>query len=169
MTLRSALGRLLRGVAAVVIVLAAVGGGIGWLYALRHVPALKVGPKLADALPLQRLAGGAAQPLGRVVAAWLPTGVAAGFALALATRLRRPARAAVTFVLSLLFALAIAAGSDALTRNEPIRRHLREQPHRLATWVAAGLMAIGALAAPVTGRGAGRQAPRAGRDAGGLM
>jgi hypothetical protein len=152
-------GHLLRAVAVVVVMVAAVGGGIGWLYALRHVHALKFGPRLTDALPLQRLAGGAAQPLGRLVVAWLPTGIAAGFALAFVARLRRPARAAVVFVSSLVLVLLIAAASDSLTHNEPIRRHLHEQPHRAATWVAAGLMALGALVAPVIGRGAGRHAP----------
>jgi hypothetical protein len=149
----------LRGVAVLVVMLAAVGGGIGWLYALRHLHALSIGPRLTDALPLQRLAGGAAQPLGRVIAAWLPTGIAAGFALAVITRLGRPARAAVAFVTGLVFAIAIAASSDALTHNEPLRHHLREQPHRVATWVAAGLIALGTLVAPGTGRGAGRHAP----------
>jgi hypothetical protein len=157
--IRAWLMRLLRGLAVVVVVLAAVGGGIGWLYALRHVHALRMGPRLTDALPLQRLAGGAAQPLARVVVAWLPTGVAAGFALALVSHLRRPARGAVTFALSLLLVIAIAAASDSLTHNEPIRRHLHEQPHRAATWLAAALMALGALAAPPIGRGAGRHAP----------
>ena len=157
--LRTGLGQLLRGVATVVVMLAAVAGGIGWLYALRHLHVLKIGPRMTDALPLQRLAGGAAQPLGRVVAAWLPTGIAAGFALAVVARLNRPVRAAVAFVLALVFAIAIAAGSDALTHNEPLRHHLHEQPHRVAIWVAAGLIALGTLVAPGTGRGAGRQAP----------
>ena len=159
MTARVALGHLLRGIAVVVVMLAAVAGGIGWLYGLRHLHVLKIGPRLTDALPLQRLAGGAAQPLGRVIGAWLPTGIAAGFALAMVARLQRLVRAAVAFVLALVFAVAIAAGSDALTHNEPLRRHLHEQPHRVAIWVAAGLIALGTLAAPGTGRGAGRHAP----------
>ena len=159
MTARVALGHLLRGIAVVVVMLAAVAGGIGWLYALRHLHVLKIGPRLTDALPLQRLAGGAAQPLGRVIGAWLPTGIAAGFALAMIARLQRLVRAAVAFVLALGFAVAIAAGSDALTHNEPLRHHLHEQPHRVAIWVAAGLIALGTLAAPGTGRGAGRHAP----------
>jgi hypothetical protein len=158
-TPRAVIGHVLRAIAVLVVMLAAVAGGIGWLYALRHLHVLKAGPRLADALPLQRLAGGAAQPLGRVIAAWLPTGIAAGFALAAVTRLDRLARAAVAFVLGLVFAIAIAAGSDALTHNEPLRHHLHEQPHRVAIWVAAGLIALGTLAAPGTGRGAGRHAP----------
>ena len=159
----------LRAVAVLLIVIAAALGGVGWLYALRHVQVLKVGPRLTDALPLQRLAGGAAQPLGRVVVAWLSTGIATGFALAVLTHLGRVARAAVVFVLSLVAVLAVAAVSDSLTHNEPMRHHLHEQPHRAATWVAAALMAVGALLAPAIGRDDGRHAPRAGRTAGGLM
>ena len=164
--MRTAAGHVLRAIGAAIVMVAAVGGGIGWLYALRHVNALDFGPHFTDALPLQRLAGGARQPLGRILVAWLPTGVAAGFALAFVTGLRRPARAVLAFAATLVLVLASAAASDALTTNEPIRRHLREQPHRAATWVAAGLMALGALVAPAIGRAAGRHAPSAGRAAG---
>jgi hypothetical protein len=166
---RSATGHLARGAAVVAVVLATVAGGIGWLYALRHAGVLKAGPRLADALPLQRLAGGADQPLARVVAAWLPAGLVGGLGVALVSRLRRPVRGLAVFALALALVLAVAAASDSVTHSEPIRRHLHEQPHRAATWLAAGLMALGALAAPVIGRGAGRQAPSGGRTAGGLM
>jgi hypothetical protein len=163
------LGTLGRGAAVVAMVLVAVAGGIGWLYALRHVGGLKIGPRLTDALPLQRLAGGAAQPLARIIAAWLPAGLVAGVGVGLVSRLRRPARGLVVFVLALALVLAVAAASDSVTHSESIRHHLHEQPHRAATWLAAGLMALGAVAAPVIGRGAGRHAPRGGRAAGGLM
>ena len=149
----------LRAGAVVVVVIAAVAAGIGWLYALRHVALLRMGPRLTDALPLQRLAGGAAQPLGRVVAAWLPAGLVAGVGIGLVSRLRRPARALAVFVLALALVLAVSAASDALTHNEPIRQHLHEQPHRAAAWLAAGLMALGAVLIPVIGAGAGRHEP----------
>lgn len=169
MDVRSALGHVARGIAVFLIVLVSVAAGIGWLYALREIHALKVGPKLTDALPLQRLARGAAQPLGRLIVAWLPTGIVAGFGISLVSRMGRPARALVVFVLSWVLVLAAAAVADSLTHNEPLRRHLHEQPHRAATWVAAGLMALGAVAAPVIGAGAGRQAFAGGRAARGLM
>lgn len=159
MGIRSAAAHVARAGAVLLVVLAAVAGGIGWLYALRHVGVLKAGPRLADALPLQRLAGGAAQPLLRVVVAWLPAGLVAGVGVGLVSRLRRPVRGAAVFALALAIVLAVAAASDSLTRNEPIRRHLHEQPHRAATWLAAGLMALGAVLAPRMGRGAGRHAP----------
>jgi hypothetical protein len=141
------------------VVLAAVAGGIGWLYALRHVDLLKAGPRLADALPLQRLAGGAGQPLARVVVAWLPAGLVAGIGVGLVSRLRRPGRGLAVFVLALALVLAVAAASDSVTHSESIRHHLHQQPHRAATWLAAGLMALGAALAPVIGREAGRHAP----------
>jgi len=159
MPFRSITGRVLRAGAAVLVVLAAVAAGIGWLYALRHVGLLRIGPRLADALPLQRLAGGAAQPLGRMVAAWLPAGLVAGIGIGLVSRLRRPARGLAVFVLAFALVLAASAASDSLTHNEPLRHHLHEQPHRAAAWVAAGLMALGAVLTPVIGRGAGRQEP----------
>jgi hypothetical protein len=159
MPLRSVAAHVARACAVVVVVLAAVAGAIGWLYALRHVGVLKAGPKLADALPLQRLAGGARQPLVRVVVAWLPAGLVAGVGLGLVSRMRRPGRGLVVFVLGLALVLVVAAASDSVTHNEPIRSHLREQPHRAVTWLAAGLMALGAVLAPVIGRGAGRHAP----------
>jgi hypothetical protein len=169
MSIRSVAGHVARAAAVVAVVLAAVGGGVGWLYALRHAHVLKVGPTLTDALPLQRLAGGAAQPLGRVAAAWLPAGLVAGVGVGLVSRLRRPGRGVAVFVLALALVVVVAAASDSVTHNEPIRRHLHEQPHRAATWVAAGLMALGAVLAPVIGRGAGRHASWGGRGAGGLM
>jgi hypothetical protein len=156
---RSITGHFLRAGAVVLVVLAAVAAGIGWLYALRHVGLLRIGPRLADALPLQRLAGGAAQPLGRMVAAWLPAGLVAGIGIGLVSRLRRPARGLAVFVLAFALVLAASAASDSLTHNEPLRHHLHEQPHRAAAWVAAGLMALGAVLAPVIGRGAGRHEP----------
>ena len=156
---RQVSGTVLRAIAVVAVMLAAVAGGIGWLYALRHAGALRIGPHLKDALPLQRLAGGAAQPLGRMVVAWLPAGLAAGIGVGLVSRLRRPARGLLVFVLALAMVLAVTAASDSLTHNEPLRHHLREQPHRAATWVAAGLMALGALLVPMMGRGAGRHEP----------
>ena len=157
--LRAFAGHTVRAAGVLLVVLAAVVAGIGWLYALRHVHALRLGPKLTDALPLQRLAGGASQPLGRMVVAWLPAGIAAGIGIGLVSHLRRPGRALAVFISALVLVVVAAAASDALTHNEPVRRHLHEQPHRAAAWLAAGLMALGAVLTPVIGRGDGRQAP----------
>jgi len=159
MAIRSLTTHTVRAGAVLLVVVAAVAAGIGWLYTLRHVALFKLGPTLTDALPLQRLAGGAGQPLGRMVVAWLPAGLAAGVGIALVSRLRRPARALAVFVLALALVVAASAASDSLTHNEPIRSHLHQQPHRPAAWLAAGLMALGAVLIPVIGPGAGRQEP----------
>ena len=157
--LRSVTAHLARGAAIVVIVFASVAAGIGWLYVLRHVAVLRVGPRFPDALPLQRLAGGAAQPLGRMVVAWLPAGVIAALGIGLVSGLHRVARSLTVFVLALAFVFVATLMSDSLTHNESIRSQIHNEPHRAAAWVAAGLMAVGALLTPVIGRGAGRQAP----------
>jgi hypothetical protein len=134
---------------------AAVGGtaaGIGWLYLLRHAGPLDAGPRVPMALPLQRLAGGAAQPLARLLVAWLPAGVVAGLVLVAAGYRRRPVRAAITFGMTLVLLLALGAAADAVTASETLRSHLAAQPHRAATWLAAALVALGAVLPPGTRR-----------------
>lgn len=133
-----------RTIAGLVIVLLVTAGGIGWLYTLRRVGLLDAGPRLAEALPLQRLAGGAAQPVMRLVCAWLPAGVVAGLALR-AVGFRRPwTRAAWAFAGTLVLLLAVGAVADAVTASDPLTRHIGAQPQRLATWLGAGLVAAGA-------------------------
>jgi hypothetical protein len=129
------------------VAIAATAGGVGWLYLLRRAGALDAGPRLTDALPLQRLAGEAAQPLLRLLVAWLPAGIVAGLAMR-AAGVGRPARAAVAFVACAALLLAAGAAADALTANDPFRSHLGVQPERAATWLAAGLMALGAVIVP---------------------
>lgn len=140
--------RTARGLAAFVLLVALVAAGVGWLYLLRDAHALRAGPKLYDALPLQRLAGQGSQPLLRLVVAWLPTGIAAGVALMLLTRLGRVTRAIAAGVVTWV-ALFLAGGiSDAVTESDPLTSHLGAQPHRAALWVAAGLVLLGALIPP---------------------
>jgi hypothetical protein len=133
-----------RALAAVLIALVATAAGIGWLYTLRRVGVLAAGPGLREALPLQRLAGGSTQPLLRLIAAWLPAGLAAGVALRLVGLGRRVTRAAWAFPASAALLLALGAAADAVTANEPLRAHLAAQPTRAATWLAAALFGIGA-------------------------
>jgi sulfite exporter TauE/SafE len=134
----------------------AIGGtaaGIGWLYLLRDAAALDAGPSVREALPLQRLAGGAAQPLLRLVIAWLPAGLIAGVLLAAAGYRRRAVRAAVMFALTLVLLLALGAMADAVTASERLGDHLTAQPGRAATWLAAALVAAGAAMPPGRRRG----------------
>ena len=143
---RHGLSATARSLAALFVVVATTAVGIGWLYLLRHAGALGAGPRIGEALPLQRLAGNASQPLLRLVAAWLPTGVVAGFALRGARVRHRDVRAGVMFVGCLVVLLIAGAVADGLTANESVRSHLAAQPHRAATWLAAALMALGAAA-----------------------
>ena len=61
----------MRRVAAVPALVVITAAGVGWLYLLRDAGALALGPHVPETLPLQRLAHGDAQPLARLVAAWL--------------------------------------------------------------------------------------------------
>jgi hypothetical protein len=118
--------------------------GVGWLYLLRAAHLLTVGPRLHEALPLQRLAGSDAQPVGRVVAAWLPAGLVAGVALrALGVRWRA-LRAVAGGLPCAVFLLASGAVADAITETDPVSAHLAAQPARVAIWLAAALVALGA-------------------------
>jgi hypothetical protein len=134
----------LRGVVYVATVVVAVLAGIGWLYLLRDSGALAGGPALAEALPLQRLAGDAAQPLGRMAAAWLPTGLVAGALLARAGFARRGVRAALLFAGAAALLIVLSGVSDAITESDPLGSHMSAQPGRAAIWTAAALLALGA-------------------------
>lgn len=137
-----------RPVSAVGAAVGATAAGIGWLYLLRHAAPLDAGPRVPMALPLQRLAGGAAQPLARLLVAWLPAGVVAGLVLVAAGYRRRLVRAAITFGTTLVLLLALGAAADAVTASETLRSHLAAQPQRAATWLAAALVALGAVVPP---------------------
>jgi hypothetical protein len=122
--------------------------GMGWLYLLRDSGVLSGGPSLAEALPLQRLAGDAAQPLGRIAVAWLPTGLVAGVLLARAGFARRVPRAVLLFVLAAALLMLLGGVSDAITESDPLGAFMSVQPGHTAIWVAAGLLALGAAVAP---------------------
>lgn len=138
----------LRGAAAALTLVLVVAGGVGWLYLLRRVHALHVGPGLAGALPLERLAGHDRQPLLRVAVAWLPAGLVAGLALVRLTALRRGARGVVAGAGTFVVLVLVGGVSDAVTESDPVGPHLRAQPHHAALWVAAALVAAGALIVP---------------------
>jgi hypothetical protein len=138
------LGAVWRVAAAAGVMVAVTLAGVGWLYLLRAAPLLGVGPRLSEALPLQRLARSDAQPLGRIVVAWLPAGLAAGVALrALGVR-RRARRAVAAGLPCALLLLVFGAAADAITETDPLGAHLGSQPGRLAIWLAAALVALGA-------------------------
>jgi hypothetical protein len=131
----------IRGCGAVLVCALAVVAGLGWLYALRNVHALAVGPAFREALPLQRLAGNDGQSLLRLVLAWFPAGIVAGCGLG---ALGVHGRAAWAAVLGFALIVVTGAGSDAVTESQRLGAHVDAQLGRAAIWSAAGLLAAGA-------------------------
>jgi len=125
-------------------VVVAVVAGVGWLYALRGVGALSVGPGVAGALPLQQLAGDDAQPLLRLGVAWIPAGAIAALALASGSRLSPTRRTVGVALVGWLLLVLAGAASDAAAVSASVPSHLPEQLARTGTWVAVALMAVGA-------------------------
>jgi hypothetical protein len=129
-------------------VIVTVVAGTGWLYLLRRTHDLAFGPTFQGALPLQQLAGGDAQPLPRMVVAWLPAGLALGVVLGVGTRMARPTRAALAAVGSAILLVASAALSDAIAQNDPVKAHISSALSTSGTWLAVALIVAGVLIAP---------------------
>jgi hypothetical protein len=121
-----------------------VFGGIGWLYLLRSVPVLAIGPQVDGALPLQQLAGDDAQPLLRVALAWVPAGAVAGAALRRLTALHELPRIAALSAVALVVLVVAGAISDAAAISASVQSHVLPQLGRVGTWAAVGLIVIGA-------------------------
>ncbi len=127
-------------------VTAAVAGcavsGIGLLYSLRQLHWLAVGPSVPDALPLLQLAGFAGQPLARVVAAWIPTGVVLGLAL---IRVPAPRRVLVVLMLGAVLLLFASDASYALARNLRLNGVLLHRAPGLGPWLECLMLAGGSM------------------------
>ena len=104
-------GESVLGAAAILACSAAV---LGFLYTMRQLGWLAVGPPVPDALPLLQLAGFDAQPLARVVVATLLVGLALGVAL---IRVERRRRVVLVAVFALFVMLLGSDASYALARN----------------------------------------------------
>jgi len=102
------------GAVALVIALAGLLAGLGWLYVLRGLHWLGLGPRISDALPLLQLAAADGQPLMRLIVAWVLAGAVTGVALAEVAPSRR---AALALVLALAVLLLASQASYALARN----------------------------------------------------
>ncbi|MBV9214147.1 MAG: hypothetical protein JOZ25_10945 [Actinobacteria bacterium] len=124
----------------------AIAAGVGWLYLLDGAHLFALGPNQRGALPLEELARRGAQPLARMVVAWVPTGAAAAIALVRVARTR--SRTAVVAVGVLAFAILFptTAGSEALERNERLSAHVGHALGRPGVWVAVVFAVIGSLA-----------------------
>ncbi|MBV9818378.1 MAG: hypothetical protein JOZ07_08535 [Solirubrobacterales bacterium] len=131
-----------RGVAAVLAVLVAVAAGTGLLYELRQLRWLAAGPRVPDALPLLQLAGFDAQPLARVLAAWLATGLVLGLAL---HRMPPARRAVIVAGLAAVLLLAASDASFALARNLRLEHVLLDRQPPLGPWLAWLLLTAAAL------------------------
>lgn len=118
---------------------------MGWLYLLRQGGLLDAGPRLSRALPLEQLARGDAQPLARVVMAWLPAGAAGGLALAWGTTWGRGGRALALALLAALVLFGTGAVSDAVAVNEDVVPKLGAQFSHEGIWVELGLLVTGSL------------------------
>jgi len=145
----------LRIAAAAAVAFAIACGALGWLYLLRTAGALDAGPAVAGALPLQRLAGGEAEPLARLLAAWLGAGAVEAVLLAALLRTGRAARAGFAAALAFVALVVVGALSDAVTASEPVGAHVLPQLSRAGVWVAVGTLAACALIPAPTGRAAG--------------
>jgi hypothetical protein len=128
-----------------VVAVAAIFAGVGWLYLLRGANVIGAGPLLDGALPLQQLAGGDAQPLVRMAAAWLPAGALAGLGLAMIGQVRRPVLASGA-VAAVLLAVSGAA-SDAVAGGLHTTARLLPQLGMAGFWAAVLLVASGAAIA----------------------
>jgi hypothetical protein len=142
------------------VVVAGLFAGTGWLYLLRSVGWLGLGPRIGDALPLLQLAGYDNQPLVRVLIAWLLAGVLVGAVL----KLSPVSRSLLAGILGLLLLLIASQAAYALTRNLRFTEVLARRTPGLGPFLEALLLALGcaALQAPSALRRArgGRPAPR---------
>jgi lysylphosphatidylglycerol synthetase-like protein (DUF2156 family) len=103
-----------RAALAALVALLAAPSATGLLYLLRDARLAAGGTRLAGALPLQQLAGDAAQPLARLALAFASAGLAAGLALGLLTRARAARVCAATGVLAWALLVAAGAAADAI-------------------------------------------------------
>jgi hypothetical protein len=128
-------------VAAMALVPVTLVSGFGLLYGLRGLGWAAGGPAVSDALPLLQLAGYDAQPLARVVVAWLAAGVVCGVALRRVRPLRRAVLLGAPALLLLLFASEIAF---ALARNLRLSDVLTGRLPGPGPWIEALVFAAGA-------------------------
>lgn len=143
--------------AALVILVAGLLAGTGWLYVLRGLHWLDVGPRIGDALPLLQLASFDGQPLLRVLCAWVLAGAICGVALSQVAPNRRVLPA---FVIALVALLLAAQESYALTRNVTFSSTVFSHAPGLGPVLEAVAFAVGCwLPRPIDRR----QRARAGR------
>jgi hypothetical protein len=133
----------------------ALCAGVGWLYLLRDVGALALGPKLGGALPLEELASRGSQPVLRVLVAWLPAGFAIGVTFAICTRFRGLVVGACAGLLALVVLGSTTAASEAVSRNERFSEHVWPALAQPGVLVAAAIVVTGSILGAAAARPAG--------------
>lgn len=128
---------------------AAPVAGVGLLYLLRRAGVAYLGPSVPGALPLEQLARADAQPLARMVLAWVPVGLVTGGVIAAFTRSARGAALAAMALVAALVLVASSGVSDSVTNNEPLTLHLTTPLGVAGTWVSLALLVIGAAGGAV--------------------
>jgi len=131
--------------AGVVLPAGAVVCGIGWLYLLRSGHLLDAGPRVRGALALKQLAQADAQPLLRILLAWVLTGLAAGAALGTVAGRRRRPLLAVFAIASAVLLIVAGATSDAVVNYEPLIDHIGGQLSIPALPVALAALVTGSV------------------------
>jgi hypothetical protein len=144
-------------VASAVIIVAGLLAGTGWLYLLRGLHWLRVGPRIPDALPLLQLAASDGQPLLRVLVAWILAGALTGVAMAEVGPSRR---AALALAIALGVLLGASQASYALARNVAFSSTVFSRTPGLGPVLEACAFALGCWLPRPADRG---QRPRARR------
>jgi hypothetical protein len=139
-----------------VILVAGLLAGTGWLYVLRGLHWLALGPRIADSLPLLQLAASDGQPLVRVLVAWILAGAFTGVALAEAAPLRRLTLALGVALVVLLLA---SQASYALARNVAFSSTVFSRTPGLGPVIEACAFALGCALPRAPNRGE-RPGPR---------
>jgi len=127
-------------VVAAIVTPLAIAAGVGWTYVFWELGWFAAGPRVGDSLPLLQLAGLDAQPLVRIIIAWVATGLVAGILLA---RLPRSARIATGAGVGAGCLLLASQASYAVARNQATAHVLWSRWPGAGPWIAALLFMIG--------------------------
>lgn len=136
-----------RGLRAVTVALSAIlvaPAGLGLLYLLRGSTSMTWGPSTSGALPLQQLAGHAAQPLGRVLLAFGAAGIAAGLVIGAGSRVRAQPAGMLTALVSLGVLVLGGAAADAVADSIALGPRVAPQLAHAGPWVSAAVIALAA-------------------------
>jgi hypothetical protein len=136
------------GLIVTIVVIGVAAASVGLLYQLRQLRWLALGPRVPDSLPLLQLAGFAGQPLARIVAASLISGIALGVVL---FRVPVARRTPVIALLAAALLLLVSDASYALAQNLGFSHVLVIRAPGLGPWVQFMALAVGSALPAVVG------------------